>query len=59
MTSIDEVMGGACENVSVVPDTVYVFFCWYTPLIYTNVKFSPNDAELNVNTVCDPVPVKF
>ena len=45
---MDELYGGAVENVSVASDTVYVFFCWYTPLMYTNVKFSPKDAELKV-----------
>ena len=43
-----EVNGGACENVNTAPAIENVFFCWYTPLIYTNVLFSLDGIDARV-----------
>ena len=51
-----EVNGGACENVNTAPAIENVFFCWYTPLIYTNVLFSLDGADARVKSTCAPVP---
>ena len=56
---MDELKGGALENVTATPATEYVFFCWYTPDTYTFVEFSESGAKAKLNTVCDPLPVKL
>jgi hypothetical protein len=54
-----EVFGGAVENVNIFPTTVYVFFCWYAPLINTKVAFSLNGAAVIVYATVEPLPVKL
>jgi hypothetical protein len=56
---MDEVTGGASENVIVVPATEYVFFCWYTPFIKILVVFSFAGALARTKVVSVPSPVKL
>jgi hypothetical protein len=51
-------VGGAFENVKVLPDTLYVLGSCSTPLTATKTEEVPAGATDIVYTVVDPVPLK-
>jgi hypothetical protein len=52
-------LGGAVENVNVVPTTLYVDGFCVTPLITTNIELEVAGATDIVNAVVEPVPLKL
>jgi hypothetical protein len=50
-------LGGAPENVRVVPETVYVDGSWTTPVTTTSTDVVDAGASVIVNAVAEPVPL--
>ena len=50
-------LGGAAENVSVVPETVYVDGSWTTPVTAISTDVVEAGASVIVKTVAEPVPL--
>jgi hypothetical protein len=50
-------LGGAAENVRVVPDTVYVDGSWTTPVIAISTDVVDAGASVIVKAVAEPVPL--
>ena len=50
-------LGGAAENVSVVPETVYVDGSWTTPVTAISTDVVEAGASVMVNAVWLPVPL--
>lgn len=51
-------LAGAVENTMLVPEVEYSVFSWYTPSMYTDVKFSKELLDARENEVVDPSPEK-
>jgi len=52
-------LGGAVENVNVVPTTEYVVGFCVTPVITTNIELEVAGATDIVNAVVEPLPLKL
>ena len=50
-------LGGAAENVNVVPETVYVDGSWTTPVTTTIIDVVDAGASVMVNTVVELFPL--